>query len=138
MFQVSWFVCLLAAKGSKTMPVLSTVEAQLSLHKRNIVSFPDVHRTEGIWERDYPKSTGMARNRRITTNKPRSEIALVLQYYVSHISFAASTTSQASLTRSRTMLLDISPKLVTNCKRASTHKLYSHQYREFYQVIFRR
>ncbi len=31
-----WFVYLLAAKGSKTMPVLSTVEAQLSLHKRNI------------------------------------------------------------------------------------------------------
>ncbi len=31
-----WFVRLLAAQGSKTMPVLSTVEAQLSLHKRNI------------------------------------------------------------------------------------------------------
>ncbi len=36
LFQVSWFVCLPAAKGSKMMPVLSTVEAQLSLHKRNI------------------------------------------------------------------------------------------------------
>ncbi len=30
------FVRLLAAKGSETMPVLTTVEAQLSLHKRNI------------------------------------------------------------------------------------------------------
>ncbi len=30
--QVSWSVCLLAAKGSQAMPVLSTVEAQLSLH----------------------------------------------------------------------------------------------------------
>ncbi len=36
LLRVSWIVCLPAAKGSKTMPVLSTVEAQLSLHKRNI------------------------------------------------------------------------------------------------------
>ncbi len=35
--RVSWFVCLLDAKGSKMMPVLLTVEAQLSLHKCNIV-----------------------------------------------------------------------------------------------------
>ncbi len=33
---VSRFTCLLAAKESKMMPVLSTVEAQLSLHKYNI------------------------------------------------------------------------------------------------------
>ncbi len=36
LFRVSWFVRLFAAKGSKTMPVLLTVEAQLLLHKRNI------------------------------------------------------------------------------------------------------
>ncbi len=33
-----WFVYLLAAKGSETMPILSTVEAQLSLHKCNIAT----------------------------------------------------------------------------------------------------
>ncbi len=32
----TWLVRLLAAKGSKTMPVLLTVEAQLSLLKCNI------------------------------------------------------------------------------------------------------
>ncbi len=37
LFRVSWFVPLLAAKGSKTLSVLSTVEAQLSLHKYNVV-----------------------------------------------------------------------------------------------------
>ncbi len=36
-YTCSWFVRLLAAKRTKTMPVLSTVEAKLSLHKRNIV-----------------------------------------------------------------------------------------------------
>ncbi len=36
LLQVSWFVRLLAAKESKTMAVLSTVEAQLSLHKHNV------------------------------------------------------------------------------------------------------
>ncbi len=36
LFWVSWFVCLPTATGTKTMPVLSTVETQLSLHKHNI------------------------------------------------------------------------------------------------------
>ncbi len=36
LFQVSCFVRLLAAKGSQAMQVLSTAEAQLSLHKHNI------------------------------------------------------------------------------------------------------
>ncbi len=31
-----WFVCLLAAKDSHAMPVRSTVEAQLSLHKHKM------------------------------------------------------------------------------------------------------
>ncbi len=37
MYGVSWFVRLFAAKGSKMMTVLSTIEAQLSLHKCNTV-----------------------------------------------------------------------------------------------------
>ncbi len=36
LFQVSSFVRLPAAKGSKTMAVLLTVKAQFSVHKRNI------------------------------------------------------------------------------------------------------
>ncbi len=32
----AWFVRLPAAKGSKMMAILSTVEAQFSVHKRNI------------------------------------------------------------------------------------------------------
>ncbi len=35
LYRVSWFVRLLAAKGSITLPVLSTVEAQLLVHERN-------------------------------------------------------------------------------------------------------
>ncbi len=42
-WHVCWFVRLLAAKGSKTMPVLSTVEAQLSLHKRKSRTHPQKH-----------------------------------------------------------------------------------------------
>ncbi len=51
---VSWFVRLLAAKRSKTMAVLSTLEAQGTIAK----AAPEV-------------ATGMARNRQLT------EIALV-------------------------------------------------------------
>ncbi len=36
LFRVSWFIRFLAVKGSQAMLVLSTVEAQLSLHKHNI------------------------------------------------------------------------------------------------------
>ncbi len=45
-------------KRNQAMPVLSTVEAQLLFHKSICES--------------SPISTGMARNRRLTTNKPRS------------------------------------------------------------------
>ncbi len=34
--KLAGFVSFLAAKESKAMPILSKVEAQLSLHKRNI------------------------------------------------------------------------------------------------------
>ncbi len=37
LFQVSWFVRLHAEKGRKAMPILSTVEAQLSLHQHDPV-----------------------------------------------------------------------------------------------------
>ncbi len=58
-------------KRQQTMPVLSTVEAQLSLHKRNIAkAAPEA--------REWQETGGL------TMNKPRSEIALVLQYSVSH------------------------------------------------------
>ncbi len=43
LFRVSWFVYLLTAKGSKTMPVPSTVEAHLSLHQRDIAKAPQKH-----------------------------------------------------------------------------------------------
>ncbi len=68
---VSWLVCLPAAKESKTMSVLSTVEAQLSLHSA-------ISRKQEM--KSSPRSTGMVRNRWLTTNKARSEITLVLQY----------------------------------------------------------
>ncbi len=42
--------------------------------------------TQAQHHENNPRSTGMARNRRLTTNKPRSEIALVFQYSVSYIS----------------------------------------------------
>ncbi len=41
--RVSWFVSFLTAKGSQTMAVLSTVKAQLSLHKQHIVNEPQKH-----------------------------------------------------------------------------------------------
>ncbi len=70
LFRVSWFVCLSATEGSKRMLVLSTVEAQLLSHKRNI--------TKAAPEAREWQETGS-----LTTNKPRSEIALVLEYSVS-------------------------------------------------------
>ncbi len=49
LFRVSWFVRLLTAKGSKTVPVLSIVEAQLSIHKRNIMkSTPEAQEWQEI------------------------------------------------------------------------------------------
>ncbi len=50
-WQCSWYICLLRVslfasslqKKSQTMPVLSTVEAQLSLHKRNATKKPQKH-----------------------------------------------------------------------------------------------
>ncbi len=60
-FQVSCFICLLAAKGSKTLPVLSTIRGT------GLV-------TQAQYRKTSPSSTGMARNRRLATNKPRSEI----------------------------------------------------------------
>ncbi len=39
--------------------------------------------TQAQHRESSPRRTGMARNQRLTTNKPRSEIALVLQYSVS-------------------------------------------------------
>ncbi len=53
----------LVAKGSKTKPVLLTVVTQAHCESS-------------------PRSTGMARNQWLTTNKPRSETAHVLQYSV--------------------------------------------------------
>ncbi len=44
---------LLSAKGTKTMPVLSTVEAQLSLHKRNIAKAAPKARTGKKPAADY-------------------------------------------------------------------------------------
>ncbi len=43
LFGVSWFVCLLGAKGSQTLPVLWTVEAQFYLHKHNIAKESQKH-----------------------------------------------------------------------------------------------
>ncbi len=55
--------------------------------KQNVASTIDSKGTALITQAQYRKSspriTVMARNRRLTTNKPRSEIALVLQYSVS-------------------------------------------------------
>ncbi len=42
-FELAIFTYILAAKGSQAMPVLSTVEAQLSLHKHKIVKEPQNH-----------------------------------------------------------------------------------------------
>ncbi len=71
LFRVSWFVRLLAAK-----------------RKQNDASTIDSRGTALVTQAQYhessPRSTGMARNRRLTTNKPRSAIALVLQYSVSY------------------------------------------------------
>ncbi len=39
----SWFVHLIMAKSSQTIPVLSTAEAQLPLHKHNIAKGPQKH-----------------------------------------------------------------------------------------------
>ncbi len=39
--ELAGFVRLLAAKGSKAMPVLLTVQAQLSLHNHNIAKEPE-------------------------------------------------------------------------------------------------
>ncbi len=41
--RVSWFVRLLAAEGSQTMPALSKVEVQLSLHKHDIAKDTQKH-----------------------------------------------------------------------------------------------
>ncbi len=43
LFRVSWFVRLLAAKGSQAMPELSTVQAQFSLNNHNIAKEPQKH-----------------------------------------------------------------------------------------------
>ncbi len=55
--------------------------------KQNTASTIDSRGTALITRAQYdessPRSTEMARNQRLTTNKPRSEIALVLQYSVS-------------------------------------------------------
>ncbi len=55
--------------------------------KRNAASTIDSRGTALITQAQYhessPRSTRMARNRRLTTNKPRSKIVLVLQYSVS-------------------------------------------------------
>ncbi len=45
LFRVSWFVRLLGAKESQAMPVLLTVEAQLSLHKHKRA--PEARETGG-------------------------------------------------------------------------------------------
>ncbi len=39
--------------------------------------------TQAQYRESSPRSMGMARNRQLTSNKPRSEIALVLQYSLS-------------------------------------------------------
>ncbi len=41
--------------------------------------------TQAQDRKSSPRSMGMARNRQVTTNKPRSEMALVLQYSVSYM-----------------------------------------------------
>ncbi len=67
LFRVSLFVRLLAAKGSKRCHVvLTTVEAQLSLHKRNITKA-----ASEAWE--WQETA-----RRLATNKPRSALVTVL------------------------------------------------------------
>ncbi len=43
----SWFDRFLPAKRGQTMPVLSTVEAQLLLHKHNIAKEPQKHQETG-------------------------------------------------------------------------------------------
>ncbi len=65
LLRVSWFVRLSAA-----------------LRKQNDVSTIDSRGIPLVTHVQYCMSTGMARNQRLTTNKPRSEIALVLQYSV--------------------------------------------------------
>ncbi len=54
--------------------------------KQNDVSIIDSRDTALVTQAQYhessPRSTRMARNRRLTTNKPRSEMELVLQYCV--------------------------------------------------------
>ncbi len=64
LFRVSWFVRLLGAKGSQALPVISTVEAQLSLYD--------------------PNTAKESRSTRNWNPEPRSEITLMLQYSVSH------------------------------------------------------
>ncbi len=72
-YTCSWFVHLLVAK--KNQNNASTIDSRGTA----LV-------TQAQYWKSSPKSTGMARNRRlmISTSKPRSEIALVLQYFVSH------------------------------------------------------
>ncbi len=72
LFRVSWFVRLLAAKRKQNDA--STIDNR---------GTPLV--TQAQCRKSSPRSTGMTRNRRLTTNKPRSEIALVLQYSVSYM-----------------------------------------------------
>ncbi len=72
LFRVSWFVRLLAAKGSKTMSVLSTVEAQLSVHKRNNIS------------RKQPQKHENGKKPAESYDSGKSEIALVLRYSLSY------------------------------------------------------
>ncbi len=64
-FRVSWFVRLLAAKGSQAKhlkPALSAVEAQLSLLNHNIAKEPQKHGNAKKLAANYE-----------TTNRPRSE-----------------------------------------------------------------
>ncbi len=69
LFWVSWLVRLPAAKEAK---YVSSVDSRGTA----LVTQLQYHESS-------PRSTGLVRNGQITTNKPRSEISLVLQYSVS-------------------------------------------------------
>ncbi len=75
--RLSWFVRLIAAKGSQVMTVVSKVhvEAQLSLHNHNIAKEPQNHRS---YVHVVP------RNRWLTTNQPRSVIAMCVTLLCVH------------------------------------------------------
>ncbi len=103
--RVSWLVCHLTAKGRQAMPVLPTDGRGTVL-----VTKPQY--------RNSKRNTGFHRNRQpITVNQPRSEIALLLQYSVSHkwAPWSSRIAAPATMHQSSTTCMVVRTYLVPAC-----------------------